>query len=211
MKLQEFNVKLKGLIILLLTIGLGSFGISENEINTNNSVYKKATFAGGCFWCMQPPYDKLNGVVNTTVGYTGGKEKNPTYKEVSYGRTSHTEAIEITYDPLVISYNELLDIFWMNIDPTDNKGQFVDRGSQYRPAVFYHDDEQRTTAEKSKLRLERSSRFDKPLIVEITKASEFWKAEDYHQKYYIKSPSNYYSYRRGSGRDQFIKKYWGEK
>jgi methionine-S-sulfoxide reductase len=183
----------------------------SRDMHVDSVMYEKAVFAGGCFWCMQPPYDKLEGVIKTTVGYTGGKEKNPTYKQVSYGKTSHTESIEIVYDPSVVSYAKLLEVFWMNIDPTDDKGQFVDRGSQYRPGIFYHNEEQKKLAEKSKQELEESAIFDKPILVEITPASEFWKAEDYHQKYYKKNPASYYSYRNGSGRDQFIEKYWGKK
>lgn len=180
------------------------------DVKVDSAKYKTATFAGGCFWCMQPPFDKLDGVVKTTVGYTGGKEQNPTYKQVSYGKTSHTESIEILYNPDVVSYSKLLEVFWMNIDPTDNKGQFVDRGSQYRPAIFYHDEMQKELAEKSKQELDKSGRFEKPIVVEITPASTFWEAEDYHQKYYKKNPADYYAYRNGSGRDQFIKKYWGK-
>jgi len=173
-----------------------------------NENYERAIFAGGCFWCVQPPFDHLDGVVTTTVGYTGGPEKNPTYKEVSYGKTGHTESIEIIYDPNKVSYNELLDVFWMTFDPTDAGGQFYDRGSQYRPGIFYLNEDQKKAAQASKKILQESGRFDKPIVVEITKAGEFWDAEEYHQKYYLKNPKHYKSYRVGSGRDKFINKHW---
>ncbi len=183
----------------------------DEDVEVNLEVYEKATFAGGCFWCVQPPYDKLEGVIKTTVGYTGGKEQNPTYKQVAYGKTTHTEAIEVIYDPTVVGYDKLLEVFWMNIDPTDLGGQFVDRGSQYRPEIFYHSEEQRIIAKNSKEKLNNSGRFDRPVVVPITEATTFWKAEEYHQKYYKKSPVGYYAYRKGSGRDQFINKYWPSK
>ena len=169
----------------------------------------KATFAGGCFWCMQPPFDKLDGVISTTVGYTGGPEKNPTYKEVAYGKTGHAEGIEIVYDPTKISYTQLLNVFWRNIDPTTRDGQFVDRGRQYRTAIFYHNDDQHRLAKATKEELEKSGRFDKPIVTEITPASGFYPAEEYHQKYYIKKPVDYKRYRRGSGRDEFLERIWG--
>jgi methionine-S-sulfoxide reductase len=203
-------IGLLSVFILLYSLPIILAG-DDKEVVVDLQKYEKATFAGGCFWCVQPPYDKLNGVVKTTVGYTGGQEKNPTYKQVSYGKTTHTESIEVVFDPAVVSYEQLLDVFWMNIDPTDIKGQFVDRGSQYRPEIFYHSENQRIIAENSKQKLEKSGRFDKPVVVPITPASQFWKGEDYHQKYYKKSPVSYYAYRRGSGRDQFIEKYWSKK
>ncbi len=198
---------------LLLVISLGVFlrtlgGGSESQ--AQDAGYETATFAGGCFWCIQPPFDELDGVVKTTVGYTGGKEKDPTYKDVSYGKTGHTESIEIIYDPKKVTYEELLEVFWMNIDPTDSGGQFVDRGKQYRPAIFYHGEAQKKAAEESKAKLDKSGRFDNPVVVEIVEAAAFYPAEDYHQKFYQKSPVRYKSYKSGSGRDQFIEKYWGE-
>ena len=179
----------------------------RNEARQNES-YERAVFAGGCFWCEQPPFDYLDGVIVTTVGYTGGPEKKPTYKEVSYGRTGHTEAIEIIYDPKKITHDKLLSIFWMSFDPTDAEGQFYDRGKQYRPGIFYLNNDQKKIAEKSKKELQDSGRFDEPIVVEITKVNEFWDAEEYHQKYYLKKPTHYKSYRIGSGRDRFIDKYW---
>lgn len=174
-----------------------------------NDNYKRAVFAGGCFWCVQPPFDYLDGVIVTTVGYTGGPEKEPTYKEVSYGRTGHTEAIEIIYDPEKVTYDKLLSVFWRTFDPTDADGQFYDRGSQYRPEIFYLNESQRKAALSSKEKLDKSGRFDKPIVVEVTEFDEFWDAEEYHQKYYLKKPVHYKTYRVGSGRDKFIDKYWG--
>jgi peptide methionine sulfoxide reductase msrA/msrB len=172
---------------------------------------EKATFAGGCFWCMEHPFEKLNGVVEVISGYTGGHKKNPTYKEVSQGITGHLEAVQITYDPSKISYTDLLNVFWRQINPTDKGGQFVDRGEQYRTAIFYHNDEQKMLAVKSKKELEESGRFNKPIVTEIRQASEFYRAEDYHQDFYKKNPARYNSYRKHSGRDEYLKKIWGNK
>ncbi len=147
---------------------------------------EKATFAGGCFWCMEHPFEKLEGVSEVISGYTGGRKKNPTYEEVSAGATFHFEAIQITYDPSKISYSELLDVFWRQIDPTDPGGQFVDRGLQYRTAIFYHNDEQKRLAVESKEQLDKSGRYDREIVTEITEATPFYKAEDYHQKYYLR-------------------------
>ena len=171
---------------------------------------KKATFAGGCFWCMEHPFEILDGVKEVIAGYSGGHKENPTYEEVSSGNTGHAESAQITYDPNKISYSELLDVFWRQIDPTDSGGSFADRGSQYRTAIFYHDQEQKRLAEKSKNELEESGRFDKPIVTEIVENSRFWKAEDYHQDYYKVHSLRYKLYRSGSGRDQYLKKTWGE-
>jgi len=167
---------------------------------------KKATFAGGCFWCMEPPFEKLKGVIDVTAGYTGGHKEDPSYKEVSSGETGHLEAIQITYDPSKIGYAELLDIFWQNIDPADAFGQFTDKGSQYKTAIFYHDAEQKHLAEESRKKLKESSKFKKPIVTSILKASTFYKAEDYHQDYYKKNPKEYRLYRDGSGRSLYFKK-----
>ncbi len=172
--------------------------------------YKLATFAGGCFWCMEHPFDEMDGVIEVKSGYTGGHKDNPTYNEVCTGTTGHTEAIQITYDPEKIEYSALLDKLWRNIDPTDAGGQFVDRGTQYRPAIFYHDEDQKQIAEQSKDQLDKSARFDRPIVTEITKASEFFVAEDYHQDYYKKCPAPYENYRSGSGRDQFLTEAWSD-
>lgn len=170
----------------------------------------KATFAGGCFWCMEPPFEKLDGVREVLSGYTGGHKENPTYEEVSAGETGHVEAVQVFYDPSRISYSELLDVFWKQIDPTDPNGQFVDRGSQYRSAIFYHTKEQKRLAEKSMDDLQKSGRFTKPIVTEILPASQFFKAEDYHQDYYKNHSIKYKFYRFNSGRDKFLKKVWGE-
>jgi methionine-S-sulfoxide reductase len=175
-----------------------------------DSRVEKATFAGGCFWCMQPPFDKTPGVVSTTVGYTGGQKERPSYEEVCSGTTGHAEAIEVTYDPSKVGYSELLDVFWRNIDPTTPNRQFADVGNQYRTAIFYHGDKQKDLALASKRKLEESGKFDEPLVTEIVQAPKFYPAEEYHQKYYEKSPVRYKFYRFGSGRDFYLKKTWGE-
>ncbi|MGF1508165.1 MAG: peptide-methionine (S)-S-oxide reductase MsrA [Myxococcota bacterium] len=167
-----------------------------------------ATFAGGCFWCMEPPFDRLLGVEATLVGYTGGSEAHPSYRDVAYGRTGHRESIRVVYDPDTVGYNELLDVFWMNVDPTDDGGQFVDRGAQYAPAIFVHDEAQRKAANASKMALEASGRFSEPVVVPVLAAQTFWIAEDYHQDFYRKEPRHYKRYRYGSGRDQFIQRHW---
>ncbi len=169
----------------------------------------KATFAGGCFWCMEPPFASLPGVISVTSGYTGGHKANPTYEEVSAGGTGHAEAVEIVYDPAQIGYAQLLEIFWHNIDPLDAGGQFCDRGQQYRPAIFYHGDEQKRLAEESRQALEQSGRFQQPVVVAIEPASTFYPAEDYHQDYYRKNPVRYKFYRYSCGRDQRLETLWG--
>jgi len=167
-----------------------------------------ATFAGGCFWCMQPPFENLNGVLEVYAGYTGGTGQSPNYGD--YAQKGYLEAVRITYDPAKISYQELLDVFWRQIDPTDPGGQFVDRGPQYRSAIFYENEEQKRLAEKSKEELGKSGRYGKPLVTDILKAASFYKAEAYHQDYAKKNPSNYHAYRDHSGRDQFLRKIWGD-
>ena len=169
----------------------------------------KATFAGGCFWCIEAPFDKVAGVVSAISGYTGGQRENPTYKEVSSGMTEHIEAVEITFDPATVSYGELLGIYWRQFDPTDAGGSFYDRGHQYTSAIFYHDEEQRAQAEASKRELESSGRFDKPIVTAIRPAQTFYPAEAYHQDYHVKNAMHYQHYRRGSGRDRFIAATWG--
>jgi len=167
----------------------------------------RATFAGGCFWCMQPPFERLPGVLETTVGYTGGQKKNPTYEEVSAGGTGHAESIEIVYDPGKLSYEKLLDVFWHNVDPFARDAQFCDHGHQYRTAIFYHDETQRRLAEESKARL--AKRFGRAIETEIVAATEFWRAEDYHQRYHEKNPLRYRFYRWNCGRDARLKEVWG--
>lgn len=171
---------------------------------------EKATFAGGCFWCMVKPFDRYEGVLQVISGYTGGHTVNPTYEEVCSETTGHAEAVEITFDPDQISYDTLLNLFWQQIDPTDDGGQFHDRGGSYRPEIFYHTEEQRIAAEASKQKLQESNKFDAPIAVKITPASTFYPAEEYHQDYYMKNPMHYKMYQMGSGRAAFIAKHWGE-
>lgn len=170
---------------------------------------EKATFAGGCFWSMQVPFDKVKGVTKTVVGFSGGTEKNPSYAKVSLGRTGHAESIEITYDPAQITFEQLLEIYWHNIDPTQDNGQFADIGPQYNTYIFFHDEEQRKIAESSRERLAKSGRFARPIAVKIAAATAFWPAEEEHQKYGKKNPDHYYRYAEGSGRYPFIRRAWG--
>jgi peptide methionine sulfoxide reductase msrA/msrB len=170
--------------------------------------YEVATFAGGCFWCMSPPFRKIDGVADVVSGYTGGAKKNPTYEEVSSGTTGHVEAVQIAYDPAKVTYSQLLEVFWRLINPTDAGGQFVDRGSQYETAIFYHNEEQRRLAEKSKEELARSGVFKRPIVTRIEKFTKFYPAEAYHQDYSAKNPSRYKIYRNFSGRDEFLKDAW---
>ncbi len=182
--------------------------MAGKTMNTENKNYKVATFAGGCFWCTESDFEKVEGVIDVVSGYIGGHKENPTYKEVSAGITGHAEAIKVTYDPGKVNYSQLLDVFWRHVDPTDPGGQFVDRGSQYRAAIFYHDGEQKRLAEESKKKLNGSGRFKKPIVTEIVPFDRFYPAENYHQDYYKKSPLRYKVYRFHSGRDQFLKKVW---
>jgi peptide-methionine (S)-S-oxide reductase len=190
--------------VIFLLPGRTSHGASQSGASAGTA---KATFAGGCFWCMEPPYDKLDGVLSTISGYAGGKKKNPTYEEVSAGTTGHTEVVQVTYDPKKITYEKLLDVFWRNVDPLTPNRQFCDVGSQYRTAIFYHDENQKRLAEESKKAL--SKRFKEPIVTEIVRATEFYPAEDYHQDYYIKNPLRYKLYRYNCGRDQRLEKLWG--
>jgi peptide-methionine (S)-S-oxide reductase len=165
-----------------------------------------ATFAGGCFWCMEGPFDKIPGVISTTSGYTGGTKAHPTYEEVSAGGTGHRESVQVVYDPTKVTYEKLLDTFWHNVDPTDNGGQFCDHGSQYRSAIFTHDAEQKRLAEASKAALEKRFR----VVTDILPAAQFWRAEEYHQDYYKKNPLRYHFYRFNCGRDQRLEQIWGK-
>lgn len=188
---------------------VGSTPISAEEGTTMNDADKAiATFAGGCFWCMEGPFEALDGVYSVVSGYTDGQVQNPTYQQVSSGGTGHTEAVQITYDPIRVSYEQLLEIFWRQIDPTDAGGQFADRGSQYRTGIYYQDANQRQLAERSKEELGASGRFDKPIVTEIKEASTFYPAESYHQDYYKTHPTRYKMYKIGSGRDAYIKDTW---
>jgi peptide-methionine (S)-S-oxide reductase len=167
-----------------------------------------ATFAGGCFWCMVKPFDELPGIHGIVSGYTGGQVVNPTYEQIKTGETGHREAVQITFDPEIFPYQKLLDLYWPQIDPTDDEGQFIDRGSQYRTAIFYHTEEQKELAEESRKKLEESGRFKKPIVTEILAASDFYRAEEYHQDFYKKNPDEYKEERETSGRDKFINQNW---
>ena len=195
----EKNILILCIFFFLLLLPMRSF--SKNN-------YSKATFAGGCFWCMEFPFENLEGVIEVVSGYTGGHKENPTYQEISSGETGHLEAVQIIYDGSKITYSELLDVFWRQIDPTDLGGQFVDRGNQYTTAIFYHSEEQKALAEKSKEKLEKSGRFKTPITTKIREASKFYKAENYHQNYHKNNPIHYKYYRFNSGRDPYLKKIW---
>jgi peptide methionine sulfoxide reductase msrA/msrB len=209
-------MNLKILTLLSITLFVSNCSTTDSKdmntrlVPTNENGLDTATFAGGCFWCVETAFEDLDGVKKVVSGYSGGHVKNPTYEEVCSGTTGHLEAVQILFDPLIISYSELVDVFWRQIDPTDNGGSFVDRGSQYLSAIFYHDKNQRSIAETSKKELEASDIFDKPIATNITPFSAFYPAEDYHQQYCKKNPVRYYSYRSASGRDQYIKAVWGD-
>jgi len=198
------------LINALLIFGLIGTAQGDSKQTSSAEGLARATFAGGCFWCMEHPYDELEGVKSTTSGYTGGHLENPTYREVSSGSTGHTEVVVIIYNPKKISYEELLKVFWRNIDPLTPNRQFCDAGSQYRTGIFYHNEEQRRLAEESKKALEQSGRFSQPIVTEITAAAKFYVAEDYHQDYYEKNPIQYAIYRYSCGRDRRLRQLWGE-
>lgn len=170
----------------------------------------KATFAAGCFWCVEPPFDKLDGVISTTSGYISGQTKNPSYRAVSAGITGHTEAVEVVYDPSKVSYEKLLDVFWINVDPTTAERQFCDAGSQYRPGIFWHGKTQKEAALESRKAIDDSGRFRDPVVVEVTEATTFYAAEDYHQDYYLTNPRRYQYYRWRCGRDARLDELWGE-
>ena len=189
-----------------LLVGMNSPSISE----TAKGGQAIATFAGGCFWCMEGPFDELDGVISTTSGYTGGQTVNPTYEEVSAGGTGHAEAVQVVYDPQKISYQELLAVYWPNTDPTTPDAQFCDHGDQYRPEIFYHDDKQRQLAEASKEEIKRTKTFSAPLVTEITQATAFYPAEEYHQDFYRKNPIRYKFYRFTCGRDARLATLWGD-
>jgi len=199
--------------ILVVAISIALIGgavMSEKNQKNEKAVLQTATFAGGCFWCMEDAFKRVDGVVDAVSGYTGGNKDKPTYEEVSSGTTGHFEAVQITFNPSKVSYERLLDLFWRQINPTDQGGQFADRGSQYRTAIFYHTEEQKAIAEKSKEKLERSGKFDSPVATKIIPFTKFFKAEDYHQGYSQKQPLEFKLYKKGSGREGFIKKTWGE-
>jgi peptide methionine sulfoxide reductase msrA/msrB len=200
--------------LLIASLTLACSGPADTSESTRESTAQSAhenvavaMVAGGCFWCMEPPFEKLDGVISVVSGYTGGTEVDPSYKQVSSGNTSHTEAVQITYDPAVIGYHQLLRVFWKSFDPTDAGGQFGDRGSQYRPAIFVYDDYQRQVAEVSLAALKSTGVFDE-IATQIVPSAAFYPAEGYHQDYYKKNPTHYYAYRRGSGRTEFLERTW---
>jgi peptide-methionine (S)-S-oxide reductase len=194
---------------LFAMLFLGAAVLGSVSAQTAPATTAKATFAGGCFWCMEPPFDKLDGVISTTSGYTGGTKVNPTYQEVSAGSTGHAEAVQVEYDPKKVSYEKLLDVFWHNVDPTQKDGQFCDHGTQYRTGIFVHDADQKRLADASKAALGKSRPFKGEIVTEIVPATTFYPAEDYHQDYYIKNPLRYKLYRTGCGRDARLKEVWG--
>lgn len=196
--MKDFILIMTGLLILLM---------AASKVMAAN--LEKATFAGGCFWCMESPFDKIPGVVSVTSGYTGGQKKNPTYEEVSAGGTGHAESVQIIYDPSKVTYEILLNIFWHNIDPTAKDRQFCDSGHQYRSAIFFHNEDQLRLALRSKSLLEKTKTFKEPIVTEIVPATEFYPAEDYHQQYYKKNPIRYKFYRTRCGRDKRLKELWG--
>ncbi|MCW8810908.1 MAG: peptide-methionine (R)-S-oxide reductase MsrB [Ignavibacteriaceae bacterium] len=218
---------MKKLISIIFTLTLLATACSKTEQKTNDQSLEMkkeskkevvkltgdeevATLAGGCFWCMQAPFEKVQGVVKVVAGYAGGIVPNPTYEEVSSGKTKYRESIQVYFDPQVISFSEILEVYWRQFDPTDAGGSFQDRGHQYTSAIFYHNEKQKEKAEQSEKELSKSGIFNKPIVTPIIKYSTFYPAEEYHQDYYKKNPERYHSYREGSGRDEFIMKTWGE-
>ncbi|RWZ58191.1 peptide-methionine (S)-S-oxide reductase [Halobacillus fulvus] len=184
-----------------------SEAIADNEIPEG---YEVATLAGGCFWCMEPPFEKLEGIAEVVSGYTGGELENPTYGEVSSGSTDHIEAVQVYYDPDVITYEQVLDVFWRQINPTDDEGQFVDRGYQYTTAIFYHNEDQKQIAEQSKEEIAATGLFDGEIVTPIREAETFYRAEEYHQDYYKKNEFRYDYYRGNSGRDDYLNQIWND-
>lgn len=215
---MEANYTLLIMVIVILLVGIAALyktsPIQEGNSMVSESKQKneteKATVAGGCFWCIEHPFEEVQGVLEAVSGFAGGKEENPSYEEVSSGTTGHVEAVQITFDPEIVSYEDILNIFWRQINPTDDGGQFPDRGSQYRTVIFYNNQDQKKIAEKTKKDLEESGRFDKPIVTEIKKFTTFYPAEEYHQDYAEKNPIRYKTYRFLSGRDQYLNKVWGE-
>jgi methionine-S-sulfoxide reductase len=197
--------------IFRLAVGSAALVVTITHVaaqNSSSSTTRTAIFAGGCFWCIQPAFDRAKGVIKTVVGYSGGTEPNPTYELVTSEKTNYRESIEVTYDPAKISYDQLLDIYWRQIDPTQSDGQFTDIGPSYRAAIFFGDAEEKKIAEASKEKLARSGKFDKPVVTEILPAMKFYPAEAYHQKYYQQNPEHFEAFEHGSGRVSFKKKTW---
>jgi peptide methionine sulfoxide reductase msrA/msrB len=213
--MKIFMTTMMSIGLVLLLVGFfaktGTFAANSKEsqtMNENKMVTERAVFAGGCFWCMEKPFEELDGVLSVTSGYTGGSNTNPTYE--NYAANGHIEAVEIVYDPAKVSYDRLLDVYWHQVDPTDAGGQFVDRGHAYTTAIFYTTEEQKRLAEESKAALDKRGVFDKPIITPIEPVQTFYAAEDYHQDYYKKNPLRYKYYRHGSGRDAYLDGIWGE-
>ncbi len=196
-----------GYILLMLS---GLFGISQESYAGEGSEQAKATFAGGCFWCMEEVFEKVEGVSSAVSGYTGGKVENPTYEQVSAGGTGHTESIEVTFDPNKVTYKHLLEVFWRNVDPTTPNAQFCDHGNQYRTAIFYHNENQKQLIDASKQKIEISKNFSEPIVTEITPASVFYTAEEYHQDFYTKNPIRYKYYKWTCGRTKRLEQLWGK-
>lgn len=202
-------------INFLISLGVGAFltgvlMIIPYESNADGSLQQaKATFAGGCFWCMEEAFEKIEGVASVVSGYTGGQVEDPTYEQVSAGGTGHTESIEVTFDPSKVTYKQLLDVFWRNVDPTTPNAQFCDHGNQYRTAIFYHDENQKQLIEESKQRIESSKTFPESIVTEIAPASEFYIAEEYHQDFYTKNPIRYKYYKWNCGRANRLEQLWG--
>ena len=199
--------KIAPLLIAALGVLIVDLGDAQSP---SPAATRTAVFAGGCFWCIQPSFDKAPGVLKTLVGYSGGTEPNPTYELVTSEKTKYRESIEISYDPAKISYDQLLDIYWKQINPTQSDGQFTDIGPSYRAAIFYGSDEEKKIAEASKEKLAHSGKFDKPIVTEIIPAMKFYPAEDYHQKYYQQNPTHFEAFENGSGRTSYQKKTWGK-
>ena len=205
------NMKRLFLLLIGSAVLNGTAVMADAPQNSSVATTKTAVFAGGCFWCIQPAFDKAKGVIKTVVGYSGGTEPNPTYQLVSSEKTGYRESIEITYDPATISYDQLLDIYWRQIDPTQADGQFTDIGPSYRAAIFYGNSDEQKIAEASKEKLAHSGKFKKRIVTEVLPAIKFWPAEDYHQKYSEKNPVHFGAFELGSGRVSFQKKMWGER
>lgn len=202
-------MRIPTLIAALILLTANNMAIAKEEVSTDDPGL--ATFAGGCFWCLEADFDKLEGILETTSGYIGGHKDDPTYKEVSSGSTGHYEAVQVQYDPSILSYDDLLKTFWTHVDPTDDGGQFCDRGGQYRTGIFVHSEEQRTAATESKRRINDSHVLPDPVVTEIIDATTFYPAEQYHQNYYKKNPIRYRYYRYSCGRDKRVNELWENK
>jgi peptide methionine sulfoxide reductase msrA/msrB len=208
MYIKEIPMSVRALLITAGFVGLGILSIAYRDAGAEDKT-TKVIFAGGWFWCMEPPFEKLEGVSAVVSGYSGGTEKNPNYSEVSSGSTTHLEVVQVSYDPAEVSYQDLLEVFWRQIDPTDAGGQFADRGNQYKTAIFYNDEQQRQNAEQSREQLAASGKFDKPIATKILPAGEFYPAEEYHQDFYKKNSAHYNRYKKGSGRVDYLERTWG--